>query len=61
MMLILQNLEEENVSPIPGPYLYMNRLTFSSLTDVTAKTIHARRKNVLPADSLQGIAFQKYL
>lgn len=60
-MLTLQNLRKETVSPILGPYLYMNKLTFSSLTDVTAKTIHARRKNVLPADSLQGIAFQKHL
>jgi hypothetical protein len=52
---------EETVSPILGPCLYMNRLTSSPSTDVTEETIHARRKNVLPADSLQGIAFQIHL
>jgi hypothetical protein len=50
--------KEETVSPILGPCLYMNRLTFSSSTD---ETIHARRKNVLPADSPQDIAFQNHL
>jgi hypothetical protein len=50
--------KEETVSPILGSCLYMNRLTFSSSTE---PMIHARRKNVLPADSLQGIAFRNYL